>query len=132
MDQKLKLENDIEGMLNDFESGITDKDKTIVLICEYVVERAKTAVKNSNRFEQQVRQMSDLSASDEICGKKQYFLNMAKELDLQKWAVLFVIARLEVHGDWDWDKVTDSQFMGIEKQIKNEFEKLKRDSKFSA
>jgi hypothetical protein len=54
MNQKLKLENDIEAILNDYDNLFIDKNETIVKLCEYVVERAEMAVKNSNRFEQQV------------------------------------------------------------------------------
>lgn len=41
-----KVQQDIEGMLNDFESGITEKDETIVLLRNYIYERSDQAVKN--------------------------------------------------------------------------------------
>jgi len=44
MSQIDKLANDIEGYINDFESGVTGKEETIKALCYYVGERAKTAV----------------------------------------------------------------------------------------
>lgn len=42
-----KVQQDIEGMLNDFESGETEKEETIVLLRNYVYDRCECAVKNS-------------------------------------------------------------------------------------
>lgn len=42
-----KLVNEIEGRLNDFDNGITDKDETIKIFAELVIKCAKTAVDSS-------------------------------------------------------------------------------------
>lgn len=42
-----KLEYDIEGILNDFENGITTKEESIAFIIIYIGERAKCAVDNA-------------------------------------------------------------------------------------
>ena len=46
MEQKEKLENDIQAMLNDYDNGFMDKNEIIVELCHYVIDRAETAVKN--------------------------------------------------------------------------------------
>ncbi len=42
-----KLVNEIEGRLNDFDNGITDKDETIKIFAELVIKCAKIAVDSS-------------------------------------------------------------------------------------
>lgn len=39
------LANDLEGYLNDFDSGITSKEKTITGLIDYLLERVKTSNK---------------------------------------------------------------------------------------
>lgn len=40
------IQQDIEGMLNDFEGGISEKNKTIVLLRNYIYDRTETALQN--------------------------------------------------------------------------------------
>jgi len=49
MSQIDKLAYDIEGYINDFESGVTDKEEAIKALCYYVVERVKTAVESKEK-----------------------------------------------------------------------------------
>lgn len=46
MNQIQKIGRDIEGILNDFEGGITEKEETIINLATYILERANTAIKN--------------------------------------------------------------------------------------
>jgi len=50
MSQIDKLAYDIEGYINDFESGVTGKEETIKALCYYVGERAKTAVESEREM----------------------------------------------------------------------------------
>jgi len=49
-----KLVNEIEGRLNDFDAGITDKDETIKSFADLVINCVKTAV-DSSRVEPEVK-----------------------------------------------------------------------------
>ena len=46
MDTEERLHRDLEGFLNDFESGITSKDKTIVDLGVYLIERCNVYSKS--------------------------------------------------------------------------------------
>ena len=49
-EQVKKVCKDIEGFINDFEGGITEKEETIVGIANYVYDRVEQAFENEENF----------------------------------------------------------------------------------
>ena len=127
---KFSIRNNDNELFWSFSNGwIKESDSVWETVNKKFAEKLMSEINESVPAETLVRQGVPQPA--QIADYKASLLNRAKLCDLKKWAILFVIARLETNN-WDWCEVTENNFEDIQIQIEEEFTKLRNDSNLSA